>query len=55
MLRLDNYKTISKLTKIYNDISGEYKEQRNQVESEKYVKLGVKFAEIFHDKFPKAL
>ncbi len=48
----NNYKTISKLTKIYNDISGEYKEQRNQVESEKYVKLGVKFAEIFHDKFP---
>ena len=48
----NSYKTISKLTKIYNDISGEYKEQRKDSLSEKYVKLGVKLAEMFHDKFP---
>ncbi len=47
-----SYETISKLTKIYNDISGEYKEQRIDSTSAIYVKLGVKYAEIFHKMFP---
>lgn len=47
-----SYLTISKLTKVYNDISGEYKEQRKDSISSVYVKLGVKYAEIFHNKFP---
>ncbi len=47
-----SFETISKLTRVYNDISGEYKEQRKDSISSIYVKLGVKYAEIFHKMFP---
>ncbi len=47
-----NYIALAKLTKVYNDISGEYKEQRKDSISSVYVKLGMKYAEIFHKMFP---
>ncbi len=47
-----SYEALAKLTRVYNDVSGEYKMQWKKEESEKYVRLAVKSAETFHNKYP---
>ncbi len=47
-----NYEALSKLTRIFNDVSGEYKLQWKKEVSEKYAHVAVKYAEIFHNKYP---
>ena len=51
-LEPDNYFSLLKLTRTYNDIGEDYFEQRNRAESENYINKAVKLAETFKDKFP---
>jgi tetratricopeptide (TPR) repeat protein len=48
----DNYDVLLRLARTYNDAGEEFYEMRKMEEAESYINKGVKFAELFKNKFP---
>lgn len=51
-LAADNYEILLKLTIAYNDAGEEYVQLHKRDTAEKYIDMAVRYAEIFHKKFP---